>query len=259
MNAIGIIPARMAATRFPDKPLMKIHGIPMIGHVYYRSKMSRSLQEVYIATCDEVIHEYANSIGAPCVMTADTHQRASDRAAEAMLNIERDKNQQIDIVMMIQGDEPMLMPDTLDQAVLPLIEDHAICTVNLMSPIGNTEEFESENVVKVVVDVKNNALFMSREPIPSIKKARTAVPKFKQLGLIAFRRESLLRFYSLSPTPMEIIESVDMLRLLEHGDTIRMVLTDHLSVGVDTPSDLVKVENLMANDPLMSRYAGTVG
>lgn len=254
MNVIGIIPARMASSRFPGKPLIKINGITMIGHVYYRSRMSQSLQEVYIATCDDSIREYAESIKAPCVMTADTHQRASDRAAEATLKIEQARGEKIDIVMMIQGDEPMLNPAMLDQAVSPLLADSKLNIVNLMAPIASTEEFESPNVVKVLVDLGNNALYLSREPIPSRKKTKEEVPMLKQLGLIAFRRDYLLKFYSLSPTPLEKIESIDMLRVLEHGDPLKMVMTEYMSMGIDTPEELVQVERLMADDPLVSKY-----
>jgi 3-deoxy-manno-octulosonate cytidylyltransferase (CMP-KDO synthetase) len=255
MNVIGIIPARMASSRFPGKPLVKINGIPMIGHVYYRSRMSQSLQEVYIATCDDSIREYAESIKAPCVMTADTHQRASDRAAEATLKIEQARGEKVDIVMMIQGDEPMLNPAMLDQAVLPLINDQTLHIVNLMAPITSAEEFENPNVVKVIVDLNHNALYLSREPIPSRKKTKDQGPMFKQLGLIAFRRDYLLAFYSLPATPLEKIESVDMLRVLEHGDPLKMVMTEYMSMGVDTPEDLIQVEKKMAEDPLLSQYS----
>lgn len=254
MNIVGIIPARMASTRFPGKPLAAIRGVPMVGHVYYRSKMSQSLNAVYLATCDQAVCDYAASIGAPCVMTKDTHERASDRAAEATLKIEETTGARVDIVMMIQGDEPMLLPEMLDRAVAPLVADPELPIANLIAPIATTQDFESPNVVKVVVDGQMNALYLSREPIPSRKKTKAAVPMFKQLGLIAFRRDYLLRFYSLSPTPLEIVESVDMLRVLEHGDRLRMVVTQDVSVGVDTPEDLARVDQLMAADPLMSRY-----
>jgi 3-deoxy-manno-octulosonate cytidylyltransferase (CMP-KDO synthetase) len=255
MRVIGIIPARMASSRFPGKPLAKIKGIPMIGHVYYRSRMSQSLKEVYIATCDDSIREYAESIKAPCVMTADTHQRASDRAAEATLKIEQAQGEKVDIVMMIQGDEPLLNPDSLDQAVSPLLADSKLNIVNLMAPITSAEEFENPNVVKVIVDLNGNALYLSREPIPSRKKTKEPISMFKQLGLIAFRRDYLLKFYSLLSTPLEKIESIDMLRVLEHGDPLKMVMTHYESIGVDTPEDLIEAENKMAKDPLISKYS----
>lgn len=254
MNVLGVIPARMASTRFPGKPLAKIHGIPMIGHVYYRSKMSRRMNEVYIATCDESIMEYARSIGAPCIMTATTHERASDRTAEAVLKIEEAMGSGVDIVMMVQGDEPMLRPEMLDDAIEQLVSQRDLNIVNLITEIKTAEDFESPNVVKVVLDQNHNALYLSREPIPSRKKAAQSVPMFKQLGLIAFRRDYLQRFYSLPPTPLEIIESVDVLRVLEHGGSLRTVITDLRPIGVDTPEDLAQVEHLMIDDPLLSRY-----
>ena len=246
MNAIGIIPARMASTRFPGKPLAKINGVPMLGHVYTRSKLSSSLSAVYIATCDDAIRVYAKSIGAPCIMTADTHQRASDRAAEATLTIEQMIGERVDIVMLIQGDEPMLQPRMLDQAVQPLTQDAGLNIVNLMAETAPTDA-ENPNVVKVVTDVNDDALYFSREGIPSLKMASSFVPARKQLGLIAFRRDYLIKYIALAPTPLEVIESVDMLRVLEHGDRVRMVLTEYCSVGVDTPEDLARVESLMAD------------
>ena len=170
MNIIGIVPARMASSRFPGKPLAKIRGIPMIGHVYHRSKMSDILSEVYIATCDEEIVDYANSIGAPVVMTSASHERASDRAAEAMQKIEMDTGKKTDIVVMIQGDEPMIFPSMIDDAIRPMQNDPEICVVNLMSRLDTQEEHEDPNEVKVVVDQQDFALYFSREPIPSRKK-----------------------------------------------------------------------------------------
>ncbi len=254
MNVIAIIPARMAATRFPGKPLAPISGIPMIGHVYYRTRMCPALNAVYLATCDDAIRDYAESIGASCIMTADAHQRASDRTAEATQKIEQITGQQVDIVMMVQGDEPLLRPAMVEQAVAPLLADPALNIANLMAPISTADDFESPNVVKVVVDQAGHALYLSREPIPSRKKMKGEVPMFKQLGLIAFRRDYLLRFYALTPTPLEIIESVDMLRVLEHGDRLRMVVTEDVSVGVDTPDDLRRVEPILAADPLLAKY-----
>lgn len=259
MNIVGIIPARMASTRFPNKPLAKINGIPMVGHVYYRSKMSRNLNEVYIATCDEAIKSYAASIGAPCIMTADSHERASDRTAEAVVKIEQVRGKKIDVAMMVQGDEPMLDPEMLDQCLAPMVADTSIAVSNLMAVIQMQKDFEDSNVVKVVVDLKQNALYFSREPIPSQKKGGNGFPKFKQLGIIAFHRDALLQFSTLTPTPLEIIESVDMLRFLEHGYRIRMILADFVSVGVDTPEDAERVSKLMKTDRLVSRYAHAIG
>ncbi len=174
MRNIGIIPARMASSRFPGKPLARIAGIPMIGHVYFRSKMSKALDEVYIATCDQEVVAYAGSIGAKAVMTKDTHERASDRTAEAMLKVEKEQGK-VDIVVMIQGDEPMIYPEMIDEAVRPLAADRSILVSNLMAPMTR-EEQEDPNEVKVTFDRAGFALYFSREPIPSWKKAPKPFP-----------------------------------------------------------------------------------
>ena len=142
-RAIGIIPARMASSRLPGKPLVPICGIPMVGHVYFRSKMSLVLDEVYIATCDKDICDYADSIGAPGIMTADTHERATDRSAEAMEKIESMTGEKADIVVMIQGDEPLLVSQMIDDVMAPLQEDSDVMVANLMSPLKNKEEFDA--------------------------------------------------------------------------------------------------------------------
>ena len=244
----------MASSRFPGKPLAPIHGVPMVGHVYFRCKMSRALDAVYIATCDDEIRRYAESIGAPCIKTSDTHERASDRAAEAMLKIEGESGRRTDVVVMIQGDEPMITPDMMDLAIRPLDRDPALNVVNLMARMSTAEEFEDPNEVKVVIDLQDNALYFSREPIPSRKKGAAQVPMLKQVCIIPFRRDYLLEFNALAPTPLEIIESVDMMRILEHGGRVRMVMTETRTLSVDTPADLARVVELMRGDPLMARY-----
>ena len=254
-RAIGIIPARMASSRLPGKPLVPICGIPMVGHVYFRSKMSRALEEVYIATCDKEICDYADGIGATGIMTADTHERATDRSAEAMEKIEAMTGEKADIIVMIQGDEPLLVPQMIDEVIAPLKKDPEVMVANLMSPLKNLEEFKDPNEVKVAVDENGFALYFSREPIPSIKKGGKNIPMMRQLCIIPFRRDFLLTFNKLPPTPLEIIESIDMLRLLEHGYKVKIVSTESDTYSEDTPEDLSKVEQLMKNDPLLSQYA----
>ena len=254
-QAIGIIPARMASSRLPGKPLAPICGIPMLGHVYFRSKMSKALDEVYIATCDQEICDYAKKIGAKAIMTADTHERATDRSAEAMEKIEKMTGKKADVIVMIQGDEPLLVPQMIDEVMVPLQEDPEVMVANLMSPLKNLEEYEDPNEVKVVVDQQGFALYFSREPIPSVKKGGKNIPMMRQLCIIPFRRDFLLTFNNLAPTPLEIIESIDMLRLLEHGYKVKIVPTQSDSYSVDTPEDLEKVEQLMQKDSLFSKYA----
>src|SRR3989344_1603499 len=246
LNIIGIIPARMGSSRFPGKPLAKILGMPMIGHVYNNSKSSL-FKELYIATCDQEIADYAISIGARVVMTKDTHERASDRVAEALLKIEEEKGEKIDIVVMIQGDEPMINQAMIDQALLPMINDPDIGVVNLMAPIKTLEEHNDPNCPKVVVDNNNFALYFSREPIPSRKKwSGGEIKVYKQVCVMPFRRESLFKFAELEPTQLEIVESIDMNRFLGHGHKVKMVSQDFETYSVDTPADLAKVERRMS-------------
>lgn len=254
MNIIGIIPARMGSSRFPGKPLVEILGMPMLGHVYFRSKMSEALNEVYIATCDKEIMDYADSIGARAIMTKNTHERASDRCAEAMLKIEQTSGKRVDIVVMIQGDEPMVYPEMIDMAIEPMSKDSSVKVVNLMAPIKAREEHNDPNCPKVVADKQNFALYFSREPIPSWKKGAKEVKMLKQVCIIPFTRDFLLEFNKLEPTHLEIVESIDMNRILEHGGKVKMVLEDFDTYCVDTPEDLAKVEKLMEKDQLISKY-----
>ena len=245
MNIIAIIPARMGSSRFPGKPMALIHGVPMIGHVYQRTKMCKQLSETYVATCDLEIFDYIESIGGKAVMTADTHERCTDRTAEAMLKIENQSGKMTDIVVMVQGDEPMVTSEMIEQSINPMLEDSAINVVNLMAKMKTVEEFEDPNEVKVVVGLNGNALYFSREPIPSRKKGIDLVPMLKQVCIIPFKRDYLLKFNSMSETPLEIIESVDMMRILENDEQVRMVMTDAETLSVDTPGDLERVVDLM--------------
>ena len=253
MNIVGIIPARMASSRFPGKPLAKILDMPMIGHIFKRSKMADILNKVYVATCDEEIAKYIRSIDGEVIMTSETHERASDRTAEAMLKIEELTGKTIDLVVMIQGDEPMVTPGIISESIAPF-EDPAVNVVNLMAKIDNIEEFEDPNEPKVVVNQKSDAIYFSREPIPSHKKGMEIVPMLKQVCIIPFRRDYLLQFNQMPETNLERIESIDMNRIIEHGGKIRMVQIDEKMYSVDTETDLRKVENLMRNDPLVDDY-----
>ena len=254
MSTIGIIPARMGSSRFPGKPLAKIQGIPMIGHVYFRCKLSQALDEVYIATCDDEIYQYAKSIGAKCIMTSIDHERATDRTAEAMIKIELETGIRTEIVVMIQGDEPVVFPEMIDLAISPLKTENDLGVVNLMADLDGIAEFEDPNEVKVVVDLLSNALYFSREPIPSRKKGSSKVPMLKQVCIMPFRRDFLLNFNELSQTPLEIIESVDMMRVLENGGKVRMVKTEFQTWSVDTPDDLKFVDRMMTDDKLIQTY-----
>jgi 3-deoxy-manno-octulosonate cytidylyltransferase (CMP-KDO synthetase) len=254
MNIVAIIPARMASSRFPNKPMVEILGMPMIGHVYHRSKMCTKLNDVWVATCDQTIVDYIESIGGNAVMTADTHQRASDRAAEALLKIEEMTGNSIDYVAMIQGDEPMLAPQMIDDLVAPVLQDPGLQVTNLIEMIHSQDDFENANVVKVVLDQEGFALYFSREPIPSRKKYTGDIPMWKQLGIILFSRNALLDYTRMTPTALEIIESIDMNRFLEHGIKIKMIPTVNKTCGVDVPEDIAVVVPLLRKDTLIEKY-----
>lgn len=253
MKAIAILPARMGASRFPGKPLHKILNVPMIGHCYFRTCMVPGLEETYVATCDQEIADYIFSIGGKVVMTSPTHNRASDRTAEAMAKIEAETGGAVDVVIMVQGDEPLILPETIAET-LSYFDNPKVEIVNIMSRLRTREQFEDRNNVKVVVSQRMDALYFSREPIPSPWKGIEHVPMYMQVGVIAFRRNELLRFNSMPETPLEKIESVDMNRVLETGGRIRMVLTEAITIGVDTPQEADEVARLMLNDPLFAKY-----
>lgn len=244
MNILALIPARMGSSRFPGKPMAKILGKPMIGHVYERVAESSLLNKTAVATCDREIFNYIESIGGHAVMTSDIHERASDRCAEALIKIEAKDQVIYDIVVMVQGDEPMTHSDMIKEAVTPMLDDPKILVTNLLGSIQNIEEFEDRNCIKVVCDLNSDALFFSREPIPTRKYGKVEMKK--QVCIIPFRREFLLRYISLEPTPLEIAESIDMMRVLEHGQKVRMIPTLYNTFAVDTAEDLKRVEELMS-------------
>jgi 3-deoxy-manno-octulosonate cytidylyltransferase (CMP-KDO synthetase) len=253
MKTIGIIPARLAATRFPNKPMAKILGVPMIGHCYHRTRMAPGLAAAYVATCDQEIADYVGSIGGSVVMTSNSHTRATTRTAEAMELIEAASGEPAEVVVMVQGDEPLISPETIGQ-MLAHFTDPAVEIVNIMSRLRTMAQFVDRNNVKVVVNQNNDALYFSREPIPSPWCGLDQVPMYMQTGIIAFRRDALLRFNRMQETRLEQIESVDMNRVLETGGRIRMVLTEAVTIGVDTPQELEDAEVLMRDDTSLSRY-----
>ena len=246
-KVVVIIPARMASSRFPGKPLAKIMGRPMIEHVYRRAALSPFVDGVYIATPDAEIMEAAEAFGGNAIMTSIHHQRASDRVAEAIRNIEAD------VVINLQGDEPMIRPEMLELAALPLLEDPTIPVSNLAAPITSEEEWQDPNTIKMVRDPQGFALYLSREPIPTNRILGWGdIPVIKQVNVVPFQRDFLLKYNSLPPTPLEIAESIDMLRVLEHGYKLKLIDCDVDTHAVDTPQDLALVEKLMEQDPLVS-------
>lgn len=249
MKIIAMIPARMGSSRFPGKPLTPILGKPMIEHVYRRVVGCERLDSTYIATCDEEIRTAAEGFGAPVLMTADTHERASDRIAEAAQATDAD------IIVMVQGDEPMIFPDMVDAAVAPFLADKSVGCVNLSRRIEDLLEFENPNTIKVVANLENHAMYMTRAPIPTLTGGGLAdTIALKQVCVIAFTRSELELYTQLAPTPLERYESVDMLRLMEHGRIVHMVPTDRDTLAVDCPEDVLRVEALLRNDELAGTY-----
>jgi len=254
VKVIAIIPARLNSSRFPRKPLAKIHGIPMIGHCYYRTRFCNDLVKTYVATCDKEIYDYIKLIGGDAIMTSSEHERATDRTAEAMLIIEKELDYKVDVVVMVQGDEPMVTPDMISESISPFKLDSDVDVVNLMADIRTLDEFEDPNEVKVVIDKLGYAIYFSREPIPSQKKYSTGLSMLKQVCVIPFRRDYLLKFNKTPETELERIESVDMLRIIESGDKVKMVLTKKETYSVDTEQDLLRVESKMEGDYFMKKY-----
>ena len=243
MKVLALIPARLASTRFPNKPLAQILEKSMLQHIVERVQLCKEIDQVAVATCDQEIINHVQSLGHQAIMTSNLHERASDRCAEAVTKLEKSKNTKYDIVVMVQGDEPMTDPRMLSDVLRPFTDDPNLQVVNLYADI-QPGEFASTNCVKVVMDLVGNALYMSRAPIP-VSTDGIERPSGKQLGLIAFRRQALQKFTELTPTPLEVNESVDMLRFLEHGIEIRMQRTIYRTHAVDIPSDIAEVERLM--------------
>jgi 3-deoxy-manno-octulosonate cytidylyltransferase (CMP-KDO synthetase) len=248
-KVVAIIPSRMAATRFPGKPLAPILGLPMIEHVRRRVAMCDILDDVIVATCDEEIKKIVENSGGKVIMTLDTYDRCTDRVAEASRKIDAD------VVINVQGDEPLVMPEMLKDVANPLLDDEELTCVNLVTSIVDQVEFENPNAPKVVANRFGDLLYISREPIPSRKKTNSDdYLKLKQLGIIAFRSDFLQVFTRLEPTPLEMIESVDMMRAVEHGYCVKIVETKGRMIGVDVPGDINIVEEALSSDPLVKKY-----
>jgi 3-deoxy-manno-octulosonate cytidylyltransferase (CMP-KDO synthetase) len=249
MQIDAIIPARMGSSRYPGKPLCDIQGYEMIEHVYRRTVMSESVDNTYVATPDKEIRDAVESFGGEVIMTGP-HPRATDRVAEAAEGLDRD------IVIVMQGDEPLVYPEMIDDAVQPVIEEDDVRCTNLAKSIKTEEAFRDPNNVKVVVDREWNALYFSREPVPNLHAASfDEADVYKQVCIIPFEREFLFEFTAMEETELEKIESIDMLRLLENGYDVRLVETDRNVYAVDTPEDHEKVNEMMAEDELFAEYA----
>ncbi len=244
MNITAVIPARFASVRFPGKALAIIDGKPMIQHVYERTARASLVDSVIIATDDERIQQAVSVFGGVCRMTRNDHETGTDRLAEVAGTLSAD------IIVNVQGDEPLIAPEMIDQAIRPLLDDPSLRMATLKSRIRCLHDFLSPNVVKVVTDRDSNALYFSRSPLPffrdkwqDLKDESFASGKllcYKHVGLYVYRRDFLVEFAAMAPTFLETSEKLEQLRALENGVRIRVVETEFESIGVDTPDDLVK-------------------
>jgi len=236
-----VIPARMSSSRYPGKPLIPILGLPMIEHVRRRSLLANGVDLVVVATCDLAIKEFVDLSGGQAVMTKDTHERCTERVQEAMESLPGD------IVVMVQGDEPLLNPNAITQVAQPLLDDSSLEIVNLLSPLESPDDLINPNIVKAVCDINQNVIYLTRSSVPYFRNTVKA-PVFRQTGIMAFRSSFLPRFSALPETALEAAESIDMLRLLEHGVRIKGVVVDYVTIGVDRPSDVQIIESVLRED-----------
>jgi len=236
MKIIGVIPCRYQSSRFPGKSLALINGKPMMWHVYQRALESNILDEVYIATDDQRIVKVANEHNLKTVMTSDKHETGTDRVAEVASQI------QADYYINIQGDEPFIEPEAIKLVAQAIIDcdNPLVQAANAYTSMQDISDVVDTNTVKVIMDVNQRTLAYSRQPIP-YPKANTAKYS-KQLGLYAFKQSGLQVFSENLPASLEKVEGVEMYRLLEHGYSIQMVKTNDVSISVDTPSDLKRVQ-----------------
>jgi 3-deoxy-manno-octulosonate cytidylyltransferase (CMP-KDO synthetase) len=240
LRVVAVIPARFASSRLPGKPLAEIGGRPMIEHVYRRVAASRLVSEVIVATDDLRIATRVHDFGGKVRLTK-AHETGTDRLAEVATSLD------CDVIVNVQGDEPLIDPGAIEEAVAPFVHDASVVMTTLFKRILDPAELANPNVVKVVVDRAGFALYFSRAPIPHIRDPRGGWPPlYKHIGLYAYRRSVLLVLASLEPTPLERAESLEQLRALEHGIRIRAIETKYDSFGVDTPEDLEQVRRLIA-------------
>jgi len=241
MQVIAVIPARYASTRFPGKPLVPILGKPMIQWVYERTAQARLVDRVIVATDDSRIAAAVEAFGGEYCMTSADHATGTDRLAEVAGQLSAA------LIVNVQGDEPLIDPLMIDQAIQPLLDDAAVRMGTLAAVIRDDAEFLNPNVVKVVTDRRGFALYFSRAPIPherdrEERQATEIRVAKKHIGLYVYRRDFLLEFAGWPETELEQLEKLEQLRALEHGVPIRVVVTEGSSIGVDTPADLARIE-----------------
>ncbi|MBT7981304.1 MAG: 3-deoxy-manno-octulosonate cytidylyltransferase [Akkermansiaceae bacterium] len=242
-RVLGIIPARWASTRFPGKPLHPIAGKPLIQHVWDQCKKTNKLDEILIATDDTRIAESAESFGAKVVMTSDNHVSGTDRIAEAAITDQNSTH-----IINIQGDEPLIDPDLIDQLAEKISNDSTICMITAAVAGINNLDLANSNVVKTVIDKENNAIYFSRSVIPHQNSESPAAPCYRHKGIYGYTKDFLLKFVRWEPSPLELAERLEQLRAIENGERIHVIITDDNSIGVDTPEQAIIVEQqILAN------------
>jgi len=237
----AIIPARYRSTRFEGKPLAKIHGLPMIYYVYKRAEKCHLLDELIVATDDQRIFDVVSDFGGKVFMTSLEHPTGTDRVAEVSQKLDSD------IIVNVQGDEPLIEPDMIAQVVQPLLDDSSIDITHAITEIVSPADYIDATVVKVVKDKKGDLLFLTRSAIP-FPKTRQKFVIYKAIGLYAFRRPSLLQFMQMEQSDLELVEGIEFLRLLENGYRVRAVISNYNPMSVDTLSDLKEVEKIIEKD-----------
>lgn len=235
VKAIGIIPARYEATRFPGKPLYPIFGKPLVRHVYDRACLSKSLADVIVATDDKRIFDAVKEFGGNVVMTSANHETGTDRIAEVAAGLD------CDLIVNIQGDEPLMDPALITKAVTVFSSKPDFKFGSAMTSIEMEEDIHNPNVVKVVVGAAGQALYFSRYPIPYRRKANTQ-PVYQHIGFYVYRREFVIEYAAMKPTPLETTECLEQLRALENGIRIDMIETKYRGIGVDAPEDVARIE-----------------
>ena len=244
MNILAVIPVRMGSSRFPGKPLKKIKGKPMVQRIIENCKKSKIITDLIVATCDYEISKFVQSINHQVVMTSNKHTRASDRVCEAVKKFEKRNKKRYEIIIMIQGDEPMVNGKMIDMAAKAVIKDRKVNIVNLIGPIRNEMELYNKNTIKVTYDKKMSAIYLSRSVIPFCKKFKKNF-FFKQVCVIPFRKNFLYKYSTLKETKLEIEESIDMLRVIENGFKLKFVKVKEYTHAVDNLKDLKLVERLI--------------
>ena len=243
VNGLAVIPARYTSSRFPGKPFASIAGKPMIQHVVERVRRARRVSKALVATDEPGIRDAVQGFGGEAVLTRRDHLTGTDRVAEVAAHIPAE------IYVNVQGDEPLIDPETIDGLVLALLEDPGVQVASAARAIVQPNDIMDPNITKVVRDFDGNALYFSRAPIPWVRDRKESVvaQHWKHVGLYAFRREALLDFATLPPGELERLEQLEQLRWLENGYRIRMLETEYDAISVDVPADIDRVEKLLAS------------